>query len=137
MLNQRMNLATLCLRLCEEIEEYYAGSNCQLKPMLKDEAFEKEVAIGEDIYHALYEIMCELIDIFRKENDKIIVSTYQTGIVIAGLEIAGKNLYDLCLVENDKYLIQRSRLGIALVFLQQEKIKVEQVYGKGGGIELL
>lgn len=130
-------MATLCLRLCEEIEEYYAGSNCQLKPMLKDEAFEKEVAIGEDIYHALYEIMCGLIDIFRKENDKIIVSTYQTGIVIAGLEIAGKNLYDLCLVENDKYLIQRSRLGIALVFLQQEKIKVEQVYGKGGGIELL
>lgn len=125
MLNQRMNLATLCLRLCEEIEEHYADSSYKLKPMPKDEAFEKEVTVGEDIYRALYGAMCGLIDVFRKGNDKIIVSTYQMGIVIAGLEIAGKDLYDLCLVENDKYLIQRSWLGIALAFLQQEQVKVE------------
>ena len=56
------------------------------------------------------------------------------GIVVAGLEIAGKDLYDLCSVENDKYLIQRSRLGIVLAFLQQEYVKVEQVYGERDGI---
>lgn len=117
----RMNLATLCLRLCEEIEECYADSSYQLKSMPKDEAFEKEVAIGEDIYHALYGATCRMIDIFSERNDKIIVSTYQMGIVVAGLEIAGKDLYGLCLVENDKYLIQRSRLEIALAFLQQGK----------------
>lgn len=54
MLNQKMNLATLGLRLCEEMEEHYAGSGYQVKPMPKDEAFEKDVAIGEDIYRALY-----------------------------------------------------------------------------------
>lgn len=130
----KMNLATLCLRLCEEIEEHYTYSSLQLKPMPKEEAFEKEVAVGEDIYRALYGAMCRLIDVFRKGNDKIIVSTYQMGIVVAGLEIAGKDLCDLCLVENDKYLIQRSGLGIALAFLQQEQVKVEQVYGGRDGI---
>ena len=134
MLNQRMNLGTLCLRLCEEIEERYTDSSYQLKPMPKEEAYEKEVAVGEDIYRALYGAMCGLIDVFRKGNDKIIVSTYQMGIVVAGLEIAGKDLYDLCLVENDKYLIQRSMLGIALAFLQQEQIKVELVCGGREGI---
>lgn len=134
MLNQRMNLGTLCLRLCEEIEEHYTDSGYQLKPMPKEEAFEKEVAIGEEIYRALYGAMCGLIDVFRKGNDKIIVSTYQMGIVVAGLEIAGKDLCGLYLVENDKYLIQRSRLGIALAFLQLEQVKVEQVYGGRDGI---
>ena len=37
----KMNLATLCLHLCEEMEEHYSGSSFQLKPMPKDEAFEK------------------------------------------------------------------------------------------------
>lgn len=133
-LNNKMNLATLCLRLCEEMEEHYADGNYQLKPMPKDGAFEKEVEIGEDVYRALFGAMCGMIDIFSKGNDKIIVSTYQMGIVIAGLEIAGKDLYDLCSVENDKYLIQRSRLGIALAFLQQEQVKVEQVYEGRDGI---
>ncbi len=134
MLNQKMNLATLCLRLCEEMEEQYAESSYQLKPMPKDKAFEKEVAIGEDVYRALYTAICGMIDVFSKGNDKIIVSTYQMGIVIAGLEIAGRDLYDLCSVENGKFLIQRSRLGIALAFLQQEHVKVEQVYGGRDGI---
>lgn len=134
MLNRKMNLATLCLRLCEEMEENYAGGSYQMKLMPKDGAFEKEIAIGEDVYRALYEAMCGMIDIFSKGNNKIIVSTYQMGIVVAGLEIADKDLYDLCSVENDKYLIQRSRLGIVLAFLQQEHVKVEQVYGERDGI---
>lgn len=134
MLNHKMNLATLCLCLCEEMEEHYTGSSYQVKPMPKDEAFEKEVAIGEDTYRALYAAICGMIDVFSKGNDKIIVSTYQMGIVIAGLEIAGRDLYDLCSVENGKFLIQRSRLGIALAFLQQEQVKVEQVYGEKDGI---
>jgi len=134
MLNQKMNLATLCLRLSEEMEEHYAESSYQLKPMAKDEAFEKEVAVGEEVYRALYAAICGMIDVFSKGNDKIIVSTYQMGIVIAGLEIAGRDIYDLCSVENGKFLIQRSRLGIALAFLQQEQVKVEQVYGGRDGI---
>lgn len=134
MLNHKMNLATLCLRLCEEMEERYAGSSYQVKPMPKDEAFEKEVAMGEDIYRALYAVTCGMIDTFHKGNDEIVISTYQTGIVIAGLKIAGRDLYDLCSVENSKFLIQRSRLGIALAFLQQEQVKVEQVYGERDGI---
>lgn len=134
MLNQKMELATLCLRLCEEIEENYADSNYQSKPMIKGEAFEKEVTIGEDVYHALYQAICGMIDVFSKGNDKIIVSTYQMGIIIEGLEITSKDLCDLCSIENDKFLIQRSRLGIALAFLQQEQVKVEQVYGRRDGI---
>ena len=125
----KMNLATLCLRLCEEMEEHYAGSSFQLKPMPKDEAFEKEIEIVEDIYRALYAAMCGMIDAFHKENDEIVISTYRNGITIAGLEIEGKDLYALCSVENNKFLIQRSRLGIALAFLKQEQVKIEQVYG--------
>lgn len=49
MLNQKMNLAALCLRLCEELEERYADSSYQMKSMPKDGAFEKEIAIGEDV----------------------------------------------------------------------------------------
>ena len=89
MLNQEMNLATLCLRLCEEIEEHYADSSYQPKPMPKDEAFEKEVAIGEDIDRALYGAMCGLIDVFSKGNDKITVSTYQMR--LEGLKVIRKD----------------------------------------------
>ena len=128
-LKGKMNLATLCLRLCEEMDECYAGSGHQLKPMPRDEAFEKEVAIGEDTYRALYGVICGMIDVFSKGNDSIILSTYQMGIVVTGLEITSEDLYDLCTVESDKYLIQRSRLGIALAFLQQEQVKVEQACG--------
>lgn len=134
MLNGKRNLATLCLRLCEEMEEHYANSSYRLKPMPKDEAFEKEVIIGQDIHRALYAVICGLIDNFHKKNDEIVVSTYQTGILITGLEIAGKDLFDLCLIENGKYLIQKSRLGIALAFLNQEKVRVEQIYGGRDGI---
>lgn len=130
MLKGEINLATLCLRLCEEIEEHYAGSSYQLKPMPKDEAFEKVIAIGEDVYRALYATICGLIDVFHRENDEIVVSTYQNEITIAGLEIASENLNDLCSIVNDKFHIQRSRLGIALAFLKQEQVKIEQVYGE-------
>lgn len=136
MLKQKVNLATLCLRMFEEIEKHYAGSDYLLKPMPMKEAFEIEITIEEDVYRALYGVVCGLIDEFCKGNDEIVVSTYQMGIVITGLEIKGKDLYDLCLVENDKYLIQRSRLGIVLAFLQQEQVKIEQnqVYGGRDGI---
>ena len=87
--------------------------------MMKKEAFEKEVAMDEDVYRALYAAMCGMIDTFHKENDEIIVSTYQTGIIVTGLEVAGKDLDDLCSLENGKYLIMKSRLGIALAFLDQ------------------
>ena len=128
-LKGKINLATLCLHLCEEIEEHY--DNYQVKPMPKDEAFEKEVAMGEDIYRALYAVMCGMIDTFYNGDDEIIISTYRNGITIAGLEIEGKDLYDLCSVENNKFLIQRSRLGITLAFLKQEQVKIEQVYEGG------
>ena len=128
-LKGKINLATLCLRLCEEMEEHYVDSSYRLKPMPKDEAFEKEVAMDEDVYRALYAAMYGMIDIFHKGNDEIVISTYRNGITIAGLEIESKDLYALCSVENNKFLIQRSRLGIALAFLKQEQVKIEQVYG--------
>ena len=128
-LKGKMNLATLCLHLCEEMEEHYAGNSFQLKPMPKDEAFEKEIEIVEDIYRALYAAICGLVDDFHNGDDEIIVSTYRNGVTIAGLEIASENLNDLCSIENDKFHIQRSRLGIALAFLKQEQVKIEQVYG--------
>ena len=127
MLDGKINLATLCLYLCEEIEENSAYSRYRLKPMPKDEAFEKEIELGEEIYRALYETICGLIDIFRKENEEIVVSTYQTGIIVTGLEVAGKDLDDLCSLDNGKYLIQKSRLGIALAFLDHEQVTVEQI----------
>lgn len=134
-LMQKTNLATLCLRLCEDIEEHYAESKYQLKPMPKDEAFNKEIAIGEDIYRAMYVAICDLIDTFNEENNEILVSTYRDGITVIGLGDAYKSLDDLCSIENDKFLIQRSRLGIALAFLNQEHVKIEQVHQeKGNGI---
>lgn len=133
-INEKINLATLCLRLCEEIEEHYAGSGYELKPMPKDEAFEKEILIREDIYHALYAAVCGLIDAFHKSSNEIVVSTYRMGIIIIGLKIAGDDLFDLCAVENDKYSIQRSRLGITAAFLKQEQVEIKQVCGDKGGI---
>ena len=133
-INKEINLATLCLRLCEEIEEHYAGSGYELKPMPKDEAFEKEILIREDIYHALYAAVCGLIDAFHKSSNEIVVSTYRMGIIIIGLKIAGDDLFDLCAVENDKYSIQRSRLGITAAFLKQEQVEIKQVCGDKGGI---
>lgn len=133
-INEKINLATLCLRLCEEIEEHYAGNGYELKPMPKDEAFEKEILIREDIYHALYAAVCGLIDAFHKSSNEIVVSTYRMGIIIIGLKIAGDDLFDLCAVENDKYSIQRSRLGITAAFLKQEQVEIKQVCGDKGGI---
>ncbi len=133
-INEKINLATLCLRLCEEIEEHYAGSGYELKPMPKDEAFEKEILIREDIYHVLYAAVCGLIDAFHKSSNEIVVSTYRLGIIIIGLKIAGDDLFDLCAVENDKYSIQRSRLGITVAFLKQEQVEIKPVCGDKGGI---
>ena len=102
----------------------------QVRSMIKKGAFENEVAMDEDVYRALYAAMYGMIDIFHKGNDEIVISTYRNGITIAGLEIESKDLYALCSVENNKFLIQRSRLGIALAFLKQEQVKIEQVYGR-------
>lgn len=70
-----------------------------------------------------------MVDDFHNGDDEIVISTYRNGIAIAGLEIEGKDLCALCSIENDKFHIQRSRLGIALAFLKQEQVKIEQVYG--------
>ena len=128
MIKRKINLATLCLHPCEEIEENNADSRYRLKPMPKDEAFEKEIELGEDIYRALYATIYGLIDAFHKDNDEIAVSTYQIGIIVTGLEITGKDLDDLCSLENGKYLIQKSRPGIALAFLDYGRVRIEQVY---------
>lgn len=119
-LEWKMNLATLCLRLFEKLEEHYTDNSYFLKPMPKDEAFEKEITIGEDTFHILYVAICGMIDTFRKRNDEIVISTYRMGIIIDGLEVASQDLYDLCSIKNNRFLIQRSRLGIALAFLKQE-----------------
>lgn len=68
----------------------------------------------------MYVAICGMIDTFRKRNDEIVISTYRMGIIIDGLEVASQDLYDLCSIENNRFLIQRSRLGIALAFLKQE-----------------
>ena len=136
----KMSLATLCLNLYEGIEDCFAESGYSVKPMPKDEAFNREIDIGEYIYCVLQTIARELIRAFGKQDNEIIVSTYQAGIVILGLEISNKELTDLCLSDGSKFIIQRSELGMALAFLMLEKVKIEQffgVYGDGIAFGLL
>ena len=60
-----------------------------------NQSYQSVLAAGvEKKYRALEEAMVGVIDIFSKENNEMIVSTYQMGIVLAGLEIADKDLYD-------------------------------------------
>jgi len=96
--------------------------------MAKDEAFNREIVIGEYIYCALQTIVQEMIRVFGKQNNEIIISTYQVGILILGLEIPNKELAELCLAEGNKFLIQQSRLGLALAFLKLEQVKIEQSF---------
>lgn len=49
----KVNLATLCLNLYEGMEDCFAGCSYSVKPMPKDEAFNREIVIGEYIYCAL------------------------------------------------------------------------------------
>lgn len=133
----KVNLATLCLRLCEEIEEYFVDSSYLLRPKPSTEAFEKEIVLDEDTYRALFVVICGMSDAFHKGKDEIVISTCQRGIVITGFKVADKDLYDLCSIESGKFLIQKSRLGIALAFLQQEQVKIEQIREKRGGIRFV
>lgn len=43
----KMSLATLCLNLYGGIEDCFAESGYSVKPMPKDEAFNREIDIGE------------------------------------------------------------------------------------------
>lgn len=62
--------------------------------MPKDEAFNREIVIGEYIYCALQTIVREMIRAFGKQNNEITISTYRAGIVILGLEICNINTED-------------------------------------------
>ena len=128
----KVNLATLCLNLYEGMEDCFAGCSYSVKPMPKDEAFNREIVIGEYIYCALQTIVREMIRVFGKQNNEITISTYRAGIVILGLEISNKELTDLCLSDGSKFIIQQSRLGLALAFLKLEQVKVEQFFGAHG-----
>lgn len=128
----KVNLATLCLNLYEEIEDCFKNCGYSIKPMPKDEAFNREIVIGEYIYCALQTIVKEMIRVFGKQNNEITISTYQAGIVILGLEIPNKELAELCLAEGNKFFIQQSRLGLALAFLKLEQVKIEQSFEEQG-----
>lgn len=56
-----VNLAALCLNLYEDMERKQGVAQCRIKPLPKDNAFDKEVVLKEYIYHALYTAICELI----------------------------------------------------------------------------
>lgn len=128
-----VNLATLCLNLYEGIEDCLGGGSYSVKPMPKDEAFNREIVIGEYIYCALQTIVREMIRAFGKQNNEITISTFRAGIVILGLEISNKELTDLCLSDGSRFFIQQSRLGLA--FLKLEQVKIEQFFGvQGDGI---
>lgn len=73
-----------------------------------------------------------MIRVFGKQNNEITISTYRAGIVILGLEISNKELTDLCLSDGSKFIIQQSRLGLALAFLKLEQVKIEQFFGAHG-----
>lgn len=131
----KVNLATLCINLYEGIEDCFEDCSYSVKPMPKEEAFNKEIVIGEYIYCALQTIVSEMIRVFGKQNNEITISTYQVGIVILGLEISDKELTDLCLADGSRFFIQQSRLGLAMAFLKLEQVKMEQFFGvQGDGI---
>ena len=68
----KVNLATLCLNLYEGMEDCFAGCSYSVKPMPKDEAFNREIVIGEYIYCALQTIVREMIRVFGKQRPCII-----------------------------------------------------------------
>lgn len=68
------------------------------------------------------------------------LSTYQTGILVLGLDVSYGELMEVCKEESNKLQIQKSRLGLALAFLRLEQVKIEQLYegsGEGLGFALL
>ena len=130
-----VNLATLCLNLYEDIERKHGAGQCRIKPLPNDNAFDKEVVLKEYIYHALYTAICELIGNYYTNRGQVVVSTYQTGILVLGLDISYDKLMEVCKEESNKLQIQKSRLGLALAFLKLEQVKIEQLYeGNGEGI---
>ena len=127
-----VNLAILCLNLYEDMERKQGIAQCRIKPLPKDNAFDKEVVLKEYIYHALYTAICELIGNYYNEDEQVVVSTYQTGILVLGLDISYGELMEVCKEESNKLQIQKSRLGLALAFLRLEQVKIEQLYGGNG-----
>ena len=130
-----VNLATLCLNLYEDIERKHGAGQCRIKPLPNDNAFDKEVVLKEYIYHALYTVICELIENYCNEDEQAVVSTYQTGIWVLGLDVSYGELMEVCKEESNKLQIQKSHLGLAMAFLRLEQVKLEQLYeGNGEGI---
>ncbi len=130
-----VNLATLCLNLYEDIERKHGAGQRRIKPLPKDNAFDKEVVLKEYIYHALYTAICELIENYCNEGEQAVVSTYQTGILVLGLDVSYGELMEVCKEESNKLQIQKSRLGLEMAFLRLEQVKLEQLYeGNGEGI---
>ena len=135
-----VNLATVCLNLYEDIEGKHWDSQHRIKPLPRDNAFVKEVVLKKYIYHALYTAICELIGNYYNDSKQVVVSTYQTGILVLGLDVSYGELLEVCREESDKLQIQKSRLGLALAFLRLEQVKIEQLYegdGEGIGFALL
>lgn len=135
-----VNLATVCLNLYEDMEGKHWDRQRRIKPLPRDNAFLKEVALKKYIYHALYTAICELIGNYYNDSEQVVVSTYQTGILVLGLDVSYGELLEVCREESDKLQIQKSRLGLALAFLRLEQVKIEQLYegdGEGIGFALL
>lgn len=135
-----VNLATLCLNLYEDIERKQGVGQRWIKPLPKDNSFVEEVVLKEYIYHALYTAICELIGNYCNDGKQAVVSTYQTGILLLGLDVSYGELMEVCKEESNKLQIQKSRLGLALAFLRLEQVKIEQLYegsGEGLGFALL
>lgn len=135
-----VNLATICLNLYEDMERKNKVGQRRVKPLPKDNAFVKEVILKEYIYHALYTAICELIAHYYNDGKRVVISTYQMGILILGLDVSYGELLEVCREESDKLQVQKSRLGLALAFLRLEQVEIEQLYeenGEGIGFDLL
>lgn len=69
------------------------------------------------MYRALYTAICGMIDVFSKGNDKIIVSTYQMGLLLqdwnsTGISAAGASESRAGLRRKGRYWICLSRGGL-------------------------
>lgn len=126
----KTNLATLTLCLYEDLEAQCAKSNYRLKPRLSENAFETCVVSAEGIYFALCAAISGLIGKFHKGKNDFIISDYQSGIMIEELETAENELNDLCTTTDNKWIVQKSKLGLALALLNYEGIKIKMVYGE-------
>lgn len=82
-----VNLATLCLNLYEDIERKQGAGQRRIKPLPKDNAFDKEVVLKEYIYHALYTAICELMEVCKEESNKLQIQKSRLGLALAFLRL--------------------------------------------------